>query len=138
MDLTGITALVVDDHADTLELVALVLEWAGADVLVARSARDAERLLDDHGVDVIVCDEHLPHVDGCSFVRRVRQRVDEKRAVPVLGVSGDVEPRHIGAMLEAGFDDFLAKPLDTDVLVEAVGRVVDGPCRTAATGTSGP
>ena len=56
MQLEGITALVVDDHRDTLELAGMVLEWDGAHVLEAKSAEEALKLLDRNVVDVVVCD----------------------------------------------------------------------------------
>ena len=124
MDLAGITVLVVDDHADTLELAGLVLEWDGATVLSASNAEEGLRLLDRHPVDVVVCDLHLPRVDGVGFARAVRGRTDAKRHVPILGVSGDVTPESIATMIAGGFDRFLAKPLDTDVLLDFVRQLV--------------
>lgn len=124
MDLDGITALVVDDHRDTLELAGMVLEWDGARVLEAKSAEEALMLLDRNPVDVVVCDIYLPRRDGRAFVRALRRRRDAKRAIPALAVSGDTDPVRVQSALEAGFDRFQAKPLDTDVLVEQVRDLV--------------
>jgi CheY-like chemotaxis protein len=128
MVLDGITALVVDDHRDTLELAGMVLEWDGASVLPAKSAEEALGLLEHHHVDIVVCDIHLPRKDGRQFVRALRQRSDEKRSIPALAVSGDTDPERVQFALDAGFDRFQPKPLDTDVLVSQVrGLVGRGP-----------
>lgn len=124
MQLDGITALVVDDHRDTLELAGMVLEWDGAHVLEAKSAEEALRLLDHNTVDVVVCDIYLPRLDGRAFVRELRRRRDAKRGIPALAVSGDADPERVQLALQAGFDRFQAKPLDTDVLVEQVRSLV--------------
>jgi len=124
MDLDGITALVVDDHRDTLELAGMVLEWDGAHVLEAKSAEEALLLLDENEIDVVVCDIYLPRRDGRQFVRLLRQRHDGKREIPALAVSGDSDPARVQSALEAGFDRFQAKPLDTDVLVMQVRDLV--------------
>lgn len=124
MRLEGITALVVDDHLDTLELAGMVLEWDGAVVIEAKSAEEALRLLDHNHIDVVVCDIHLPRLDGSAFVRALRQRHDAKRTIPALAVSGDTDPERVRRAMEAGFDQFQAKPLETDVLVSRVRRLV--------------
>jgi CheY-like chemotaxis protein len=123
-NLEGITALVVDDHRDTLELAGMVLEWDGAEVLAAKSAEHALELLDTHRVDVVVCDIHLPRRDGRELVRALRNRSDEKRGIPALAISGDDDPSSIRQALAAGFDGFEAKPLDTSILVHRVRALV--------------
>lgn len=124
MHLDGITALVVDDHRDTLELAGMVLEWDGASVLEAKSAEEALKLLEKNAVDVVVCDIYLPRLDGRAFVRELRRRHDAKRAIPALAVSGDNDPERVQMALAAGFDRFQSKPLDTDVLVWHVRSLV--------------
>jgi CheY-like chemotaxis protein len=124
MHLDGITALVVDDHRDTLELAGMVLEWDGASVLEAKSAEEALKLLERNAVDVVVCDIYLPRLDGRAFVRELRRRSDPKRAIPALAVSGDSDPERVQMALAAGFDRFQSKPLDTDVLVAQVRSLV--------------
>ncbi|MDQ3033797.1 MAG: response regulator [Myxococcota bacterium] len=124
MQLLGITALVVDDHRDTLELAGMVLEWDGASVLEAKSAEEALKLLDRNVIDVVVCDIYLPRQDGRAFVRELRKRADDKRSIPALAVSGDNDPERVQMALAAGFDRFQPKPLDTDILVAQVRSLV--------------
>src|SRR5690606_5996236 len=102
----------------------MVLEWDGASVLEAKSAEEALRLLEQNAIDVVVCDILLPRLDGRAFVRELRHRHDAKRGIPALAVSGDTDPNRVQLALEAGFDRFQAKPLDTDVLVEQVRSLV--------------
>jgi two-component system CheB/CheR fusion protein len=122
--LDGITALVVDDHRDTLELAGMVLEWDGARVLEAKSAEEAMALLENNHVDVVVCDIHLPRRDGPALVRSIRARRDWKSRIPALAVSGDTDPVRVQHALDAGFDRFQAKPLETDALVVEVRELV--------------
>src|SRR5688572_24320913 len=124
MDLAGIRALVIDDHLDSLELARMVLEWDGADVLEAKSAEDALTLLDGNEVDVVVSDLAMPRMDGYQLIRTIRSRRDHKRVIPALAISGNPRMSDENRAIAAGFNRFLAKPVDTDVLVREVRHLV--------------
>ncbi|SRR6266849_5353819 len=84
--LSGITALVVDDHRDSVQLLVAALEPFGVRVITAGSAPEAREVLSAAEVDIIVCDLGLPGENGLEFIRWVRAR-PAGRDVPAIAVT---------------------------------------------------
>ena len=131
--LAGIRILVVDDEPDTLELECLVLEAQGAKVLCTDSATNALAALSDFRPHVLISDIAMPGMDGCRFIAAVRERSNEDGgAVPALAVSAHASGDNRRRALTAGFDRFLAKPMDPAKLIETT---VDLVAKGAGAGT---
>lgn len=112
--------LVVDDEPRIREVVQYALEREGCQVLLAQTLRDAERLLEERPVDLLVLDVMLPDGSGLELCQKLRS----KRSLPVLFLSarGEEVDRVIG--LEVGGDDYLAKPFGTRELVARIKAVL--------------
>ncbi|MCX7007401.1 MAG: PAS domain S-box protein [Kiritimatiellaeota bacterium] len=116
------TFLAVDDAAESLELMRLILEhyFPGAQVVCMQSSRKALDFARAQHPDLILLDVKMPEMDGFEFARRVR--ADPAMAtMPILMISGvvtDVQGRITG--LEAGAESFLAKPYEPMELVAQV------------------
>jgi signal transduction histidine kinase len=82
--LEGVRVLVVDDDADTRELLAEALSASGAAVLPTASADEALELLRRRGADVLVSDIGMPEVDGYALMRRVRALPEPAGRVPAV------------------------------------------------------
>jgi len=114
--------LVVDDHPELLELVTRSLERDGHRVRAATTARNADVLLAGDRFDVVVLDVALPDGSGVDVCRRARG-ADIATPILLLTAHARVEQRVAG--LDAGADDFLAKPFAVAELcarVRALGR----------------
>jgi CheY-like chemotaxis protein len=97
--------LVIDDDELAAEMTAAISAEHGHETAIAGSAAEGMGLLEqDPRIDVVVCDLHMPQMDGLALLRHLRQR---GRAVPFVLLSGD-EP---GAALrgEPGLDQCLVK-----------------------------
>jgi CheY-like chemotaxis protein len=119
--LHGVTALLVDDDADALELTACLLRLAGADVSVTSSVEDALQLLEEKSWDVVVTDIGMPCLSGYDLIRRARQR---GYGVPMIAVTGFDTPEHRHQVFLHGFACHLTKPFDPERLVDVVGGTV--------------
>jgi CheY-like chemotaxis protein len=112
--------LVVDDHDDARETLAMVLEAEGYPVATARHGEEAWRYL--HRCPppcLILLDLTMPVMDGWEFRRR--QRADPKLTrIPVVIISAVADVNPMGPPLEA--DDFLPKPVDFDQLLTHIRR----------------
>ena len=117
----GVKVLVVDDHQDSAETLALVLQMTGYDVTVAHSVREAE----EHGsdCDVLISDIALPDGSGLDLVRTLQR----ERRLPAIALSGYGTERDRDRSLRAGFAEHLTKPVYPARLLEAVRRVSPAP-----------
>ena len=121
----GIRVLVVEDDHDSRDFMADALTMAGAVTRVAASSEEGLELLTEFPPDIIVSDIGLPGEDGCQFMRRVRA-LDETRGArtPSIAHSAFSAERVQREAREAGFDRFVAKPVDLRLLLEAILSVL--------------
>lgn len=115
--------VIVDDHDDTREGFAEFLQVSGFEVLPAASADEFDSAIARRRPDAIVLDLQLPRVDGWELARRIRQSPD-LRDVPLVAFSACVMPDERARAEEAGFDVFLAKPCDPEVVVGELRRLL--------------
>ena len=119
--INGKTVLLVEDDADTLEALALTLQLESALVQTARSAEEARQTIMQAPPDVIVSDLTMPGESGYDFIEALRQdRID----IPVIALSGHVRKEDEQRARDAGFDDYLGKPVDPAKLLEVIAKLI--------------
>jgi PAS domain S-box-containing protein len=121
--------LLVDDHPDTLESMIELLTEMGFDVEPARSVSSA-LAIDMGSVDLIVSDIGLPDGSGLDLMRELQAN---GRGRPAIALSGFGMESDVRASEEAGFDLHLTKPVDFEVLFDAI-RTLNAGHRTGAGG----
>lgn len=125
-DLVGKTILLVEDHQDSLEFLAGMLTYCGAQVLSAPSAAHARMQLSATVPSLIVSDLRMPRETGTHFMEWVRSGDDARRAVPAVAVtaySGDFEDDPAMRMFDACF----VKPLDVPRFLHTIGTILTRP-----------
>jgi CheY-like chemotaxis protein len=123
--LDGVKVLVVEDDADTRELVASLLAQHGAEPMTAANARDGLEAFRRRPPDVLVCDIAMPGGDGYSFLTAVRASSGDVY-VPAMALTAYARLEDRERALAAGFDVHLAKPVEPTTLVIAVARLAGG------------
>lgn len=126
--LRGVRVLVVDDEEEVRKYIATALRASGVEVRCAADARAALDLLDEWPPDVVLSDLAMPDADGFDLLHWIRASAHERvRGIPVVAVSAFAMPEDRDRASEAGFDGFLAKPVEPSRLRTAVataaGRV---------------
>jgi signal transduction histidine kinase len=122
--LEGLRVLLVDDDADALELLSMVLGRDGAEVIRARSANEAFELLRASHPDIIVSDIGMPGEDGHDLLRRVRALSAELGGrTPAIALTAFAQPRDEVLARQAGFDAYLSKPADPAEIVTSVATL---------------
>ena|SRR5688572_2324287 len=117
--LNGARVLVVEDDADSRELICSILEMAGATVLCVDSVAQAmDGVYHSFDPDVVLTDFSMPAADGFDLIHEFR-RVPSTRtvAVPILIFSGHSGERWRAKALQAGAAEVLTKPLDPALLI---------------------
>jgi CheY-like chemotaxis protein len=118
-------ALVVDDAPDVTEMLAMLLRYAGYDVVAVFCAPDAFETARAEQFDVIVSDIGMPGMNGYELAERLRSLPDYK-AVPLIAVTGFAMYDDRERATHAGFDAFLTKPINPSDLINLVKRLNDG------------
>lgn len=122
--LDGVRVLVVDDEEDAREVVARLLQDAGATVAAAGTVDEALGWLEHEAPpDVIVSDVGMPDRDGYDLVRSVRRMAGAAGAVPAVALTALARLEDRRRALLAGFQTHLAKPVDPAELVAAVATL---------------
>jgi signal transduction histidine kinase/CheY-like chemotaxis protein len=117
----GTTVLIVDDEADSCELLAALLERHGARVIQCDSAESALGVLTDIEANLLVADIAMPDIDGYELIRRVRR---SNAALPAIAVSAYARPEDRRRALAAGYDGYCSKPVEAPQLLRAVRQVM--------------
>lgn len=118
--------LVVDDNAMNLELATDLLESAGLDVLQATRAPEGINLAKTSKPDLILMDIGLPGMDGYTAVRTLKADV-ATRAIPTVALTAFAMDADKERAIEAGFDGFITKPIQTRAFVSEVLRFIEAP-----------
>ena len=113
--------LVIEDHADTLELIRTVLAHAGHDVSVAIDGEDGLRRYRADRPDVVVVDLFIPRLGGLDLITSLRG--DAGPVAKIIAISAGWSVRAADVLKEAkarGADCVLRKPLDLEALTATV------------------
>ncbi|WP_017319284.1 response regulator [Mastigocladopsis repens] len=121
LKLDGLRLLVVDDDADARELLTCLFSWEGAEIITATSAVEALDALAGFQPDILISDIRLPDEDGYSLLLKVRNLdVSQGGKIPAIALTADAGEEYRIRALSAGFDRYIAKPIDLDELSSVV------------------
>jgi len=118
-DLQGIRILVVDDDPDSREMIAFVLEQAGAIVNSFESGMDALQAIETEIPDIIVSDIGMPEMDGYMLMQQIRL-LELGRQIPAIALTAYAGEFDRQQALLAGFQQHLSKPIEPNEIVNAI------------------
>ena len=115
--------LIADDRSSSRELLRVVLERAGYDVLEAQDGEAALELIRTRELDLVLLDLQMPKLDGLAVLEALRG--DPRFAsLPVVALTASAMRGDRERILEAGFTAYLAKPAGPELLRETVARLL--------------
>jgi len=126
--------LLVEDEPAIQELIAVNLQHAGHHVIRARDAEGALGIVKSALPDLLLIDWMLPGMSGVSLARQLRQE-ERTRQIPIIMLTARSDDFDVVAGLEAGADDYVAKPVEPRVLDARIRAVLR---RSAADQPGGP
>jgi len=117
----GARVLVAEDNAINREVIERLLRYAGIEVSLAATGREALQLLRgrEAAPDLIIMDVQMPDMDGLTATRALR---GEGRDLPVVAFTAGVFAAERELCKAAGMSDFIAKPIDVDELAAVLTR----------------
>jgi len=117
--------LVVEDVADTRNLVELTLKFKGYRVITATNGQEALEVIKKERPAIIITDILMPRMDGFTLVHRLRVH-PETRDIPVVFLSATyVAPEDKNFAVAIGVTQFIEKPIDIDELLSTVSKLLD-------------
>ncbi|MFB2938078.1 PAS domain S-box protein [Aerosakkonemataceae cyanobacterium BLCC-F154] len=120
-DLTGFRVLTVDDDPDARQLLSVILSQYGAEVLSVTSASEVLVNLESFQPDVLVSDIGMPEVDGYCLIQQIRALPPEKGGeVPAIALTAYAREDDRLRVLASGYQKHVTKPLEPELLVQAV------------------
>jgi CheY-like chemotaxis protein len=111
--------LIVEDHADTREMLRILLNMNGCRVIEAADGEQAMNVAEKGHPDLILLDVIIPRLDGLTVTRLIRSHPVLNK-VPIVLMTGMVTPQLHREALSAGCNDCLIKPLDFERLQELI------------------
>ncbi|TMN15661.1 response regulator, partial [Pseudoxanthomonas sp. X-1] len=115
--LDGRTILLAEDDVRNIFALSSVLEPLGVKLEIARNGREAvERLAQDQEVDLVLMDIMMPEMDGLTAMRQIRTQRRHQN-LPIIALTAKAMADDRERCLEAGANDYIAKPIDVDKLV---------------------
>ena len=116
----GRKILIVDDDARNIFALTAALEKKGAAIVAARNGKDAlTKLKEDPLIDLVLMDIMMAEMDGFQTTREIRKQKRFAR-LPIIAVTAKATQNDKALCMEAGMDDYLAKPIDLHQLFSLV------------------
>lgn len=114
--------LVVDDDSGIGEMLKTLLEFYGYEVIVTEKPDEAEKLIENHEIDLVILDMLISGVNGTDVCARLRAN-EPTADIPVLMMSAlhDAGKK----CKKAGANDFIAKPFEMDDLQEKINSILN-------------
>ncbi len=116
--------LIVEDHPVNMELMVALLERGGYEIYTCGDGREVMGQAKAHRPDLILLDINLPHIDGLTLARLLRDDPETSAvtivAVSAYSVTGDEE-----RICRAGCDGFIPKPIDTKSFLQTISTFLD-------------
>ena len=113
----NLTAVVIDDSRAARTLVGNMLAKLGFEVVSAEHGQDALKKIQaaPSPPAAVVVDWNMPVMDGVEFARAFR-KLEHHKTTPLLMISSESDPRRVASALLAGIDEYLFKPVDSDMI----------------------
>lgn len=122
--LSGARVLLVDDNAVNRQIIKLFLEPFAVRLCEAENGEHALEALHEQPFDLVLLDVHMPVMDGCETVERIRASREGWRNLPVIALTADAMSGDKERYLAMGMDDYLSKPIDQGKLIRIMSAAL--------------
>jgi signal transduction histidine kinase/ActR/RegA family two-component response regulator len=118
--------LLAEDDVTNMTMLTRMLEKMGCEVAQAGNGLEAVQAVEQKDVDLVLMDIQMPVMDGVEATKRIRSNpnIGDRASIPIIAVTAFAMSGDREKFLQAGMNDYLAKPLSVKTLVAAMDRVV--------------
>ena len=126
--------LIVDDDAQLLEMVGMMLESGGHTPILVKNPEEALGRIQEEEPDALIIDVMMPSMSGHDLIQMVRE-TEGFKSLPVLVLTARSQAIDREAALDSGANDYLSKPVVPKVLIEHLDALLDQPAKGPVTMT---
>ena len=112
--------LIVDDNIVNLTVAEGLLEPLKLNTVSAASGKEAIKRAQEHKFDIIFMDHMMPEMDGITATKEIRKQIPEYENIPIIALTANAVGSARDMFLEAGMNDFIAKPIEVRTLMTKV------------------
>lgn len=121
------TVLIVDDQNSVLLTLQAILKKEGFTVISCTNSLDAFESIQREKFDVVITDAVMPMgTSGFSLISTIRSQPSLNSKVPILMLTGKRDPADVEKAITVGANDYMIKPIDPDVLMQKVNKLIKG------------
>ena len=122
----ALRVLAAEDNPTNRLILAALLEPLDVDLTVAEDGLEAVAAFDRQHFDVVLMDAQMPHMNGLEAAQAIRRRETERglARTPIIALTANVMSHQVETYMAAGMDGFVAKPIDSTKLIEAIEGVL--------------
>ena len=114
--------MLVDDNRINQRVAERMLEKAGCSIETYGSGEEAIGAFEKSRPDIVLMDCQMPGIDGYEATRRLRQLEHEGQRTPIIALTAHASDEDRARCIEAGMDDHIAKPIDSDQIAAMLAR----------------
>jgi len=118
--------LVAEDNPVNQKVALGLLRPQGHTVEVVNNGREAVAAVEARDFDVVLMDMHMPEMGGVEATRAIRALATVKKTVPIIALTATVDTANVQQGLDAGMNDYVAKPIEPHALSAALRRIAEG------------
>jgi CheY-like chemotaxis protein len=122
-DVSRWNVMIVDDEADNLGVVELVFQFHNTQVRKATSGEQCLQIMEQEAPSLLLVDIQMPVMDGYQLLEKVRQN-PAWQSIPVVAVTAYARPEDQERIMAAGFDGYIAKPVNVMSLVPDLEQIL--------------
>lgn len=122
--LSGKTVLVADDLDSNRRVIKLMLNKLNVTIIEASNGLEVLEILKSQPCDLLISDMRMPVLDGFETAKRIRSMPAPYNALPILGLSGNLDNATLKMLKESGINDSLIKPLKLNPFLQKVSSML--------------
>jgi len=117
--------LLVEDNLINQEVARELLDEVDLNIEIASNGKEAVEMVNAGDYDLILMDVRMPVMDGIEATRQIREQFPDKK-LPIIAMTANAFSEDQKQCLDAGMDDFIANPVDPDLLYQKVAHWLSG------------
>ncbi len=123
-NLEGITVLLADDNEINQHLLEVYITRNDGVHVVARDGEEAINAVENHDIDIVIMDVHMPNIDGLQATAKIKSKHPD---LPIIAVTADANPENLNNYLKSGFNACLTKPVIEKKLIMTILEALTTP-----------